>query len=165
MMATSAACRPTPETSRQQHGGGDRAGSGDQRDGERKSGDVVDHVLGHGDVGDLLLAVLRRSNTISKAIQNSRNPPATRKAGKVMPNTAKIVRPAEREQRQHGKPDQRGADRHLPPLVAVHAARDGEEKRCQPGGSIVTRTVTNALNTVSLLGIIALVPRKPKAIG
>ena len=34
-----------------------------------------------------------------------------------------------------------------------------------PGGSMVTRMVTKALNRLSKLGIIALVPRKPKAIG
>ena len=36
----------------------------------------------------------RRSNTISKAMKNSRKPPATRKAGSVMPNTDRIDAPA-----------------------------------------------------------------------
>ena len=46
------------------------------------------------DLATLLLRAVRRSNTISKAIQNSSNPPAIRKAGSVIPSNDRIFCPA-----------------------------------------------------------------------
>ena len=78
--------RPAAGLAGEQDGGGDGAGAGHQRDREREGGDVAD-VLLDGLLGCLATARSMRSpNTISKAMANSRSPPAMRNAGSEMPS-------------------------------------------------------------------------------
>ena len=78
----------------EQHGGGDGAGPGHQRNGEREGGDVA-HVL-----LDRLLGLacdwrsMRTPNTISDAIENSSRPPAMRNAGSVIDSVRSSQSPA-----------------------------------------------------------------------
>src|SRR5215207_8225863 len=94
------------------------------------------------------LRSLRRSNTISKAIQNSSRPPEMRKAGMPTPSRQQNLA-AEAEEGQDAEGDQARPHGHPASLPRVHAPgqRDedrrkrhwveGDEQGHQGGGDVV----------------------------
>ena len=91
----------------------------------------------------------RRSKIISKAMKNSSRPPATLKAGSVMPNTDRICAPATANSASTAKPMMLArietwarSSRFMPRVTPRNSG-------ARPGGSIVTRSVTKALNRLS----------------
>ncbi len=133
MMATSAACpAQCRKPARQQHRRRNRAGPGDQRDRQREGGDVVDMVPGDGDVGDLLLAVLALLENHFEGDEEQQKAAGDAERRQRDAEHREDRRAGDGKQRHHREADDGGADRDLPPLLAVHAARHRQEKRRQP---------------------------------
>ena len=111
--------------------GRDRAGAGNQRQGEGKDRDVADMILRDRDLGRLFLSVLPPLEHHLEGDPEQQQAAGNAECANGDAENAEHACAEQGEGRQNEEGDQRASKRHLLALGAVHASREADEQGSQ----------------------------------